>query len=535
MKKGNFYTPDEVFEKFLNWFDIKKRLAFIVAFIVGVITHINMITDLIMSQDGLWNSIQYFKPGNWEVTLGRWGIVLIQRLNNFIAIPNLTTVSCILIMSIVAVIIVDLFDLKSKLSIVISSCILVVSPSFLVTLLYVYTALSYCACMLFSCLAVWALYKLKNKRISYIASGLFFILSLSIYQSYAGLSIGLYLMVQIVKLIKRETKVKDVFISILKTGAFFLVAGIIYLVITKLVLYLFVLEMAEYKNADGFSIINILISLKNSLLYAYKDFFAFFFRDRIIYNTNYRREVFFGILFISSSLMIITHFINSKYETKKEKVYVALTCLILLLIIPLALNIIDLIMSASEVYVLTAGQMIVVIPFIFALVENIEKYSILKWAMVLSSFCIIGTYYIADNASYTALKLTYNQALNTTERIINRIEETPGFDKSYPIVLGGIVGNTNFPRTSNIYDFTIGAVVNNTTFHGTYGGQIGTWVSFVKIYFGLDIIPANEGVYFDVITSEEYKNMEEFPGENSVKIRDGIIIVKLNDDPPLPF
>ena len=535
MENKKIHTPDEVFEKFLSWFEFKKRLAFLTALIVGIITHINMITDLIMSQDGLWNSVQYFKPGNWEITLGRWGIVLMQRLNNFIAIPNLTTVSCILIMSVVAVILTDLFDLKSKISIVISSCLVVVTPSFLVTLLYVYTALSYCMCMLFSCLAIWAIYKIKNKKTSYTFSAIFFILSLSIYQSYAGLAIGLFLMIQIIKLMKKETTIKEVFLNILKTGILFLVAGIIYLIITKIILYVLVLDMAEYKNAKSFNLLSTLINFKNSVTSAYKDFMAFFFRDRIVYNTNYRRELFYLLFFISSLVMIIINFIKTPFKSKKEKVSVAITVFVLLLTIPLALNIIDLVMGESQIYVLTAGQMIAVIPFILALVENIEKYNLLKWAMVLSLLCIIGTYYIADNASYTALKLTYNQAYSVTERLINRIEETPGYKREYPIVLGGIVGNTNFPRTSNIYDFTIGNVVNNTTFHGTYGGQLGTWISFVKIFFGQDIVPVNEGVYFDVITSEEYKNMGKFPEENSIIIRDGIIIVKLNDDPPLPF
>ena len=123
MKKLNVYTPEETLDKFLNWFDFKKRLALLTAIIVGFITHINMITDIIMSQDGLWNSVQYFKPGDWELTLGRWGIVLIQRLNNFMALPNLTTICCILIMGIAAVIVVDLFDLKSKISIIIKKTI----------------------------------------------------------------------------------------------------------------------------------------------------------------------------------------------------------------------------------------------------------------------------------------------------------------------------------------------------------------------------------------------------------------------------
>ena len=46
-----------------------------------------MITETIMSQDGLWNSMDYHRAGDWETTLGRWGIEILGRATQFIAIP----------------------------------------------------------------------------------------------------------------------------------------------------------------------------------------------------------------------------------------------------------------------------------------------------------------------------------------------------------------------------------------------------------------------------------------------------------------
>lgn len=532
MKKTKMYTPDEILEKFLIWFDFKKKLAFIVSFVIGFITHISMITDYIMSQDGLWNSIQYFRPGDWEITLGRWGINLTQRLNNFIAIPNLSTISCILIMSVVAVLIVDLFELKNKTSIIITSSILVVAPSFLVTVLYIYTSLSYCMCMLFSVLAIWSIYKIANKKFAYILSCIFFVLSLSIYQSYIGLSIGLCLMVSILDIIRDKKNIKEVLLEVIKIGILIVIAGIMYFVITKIILWLLCLEFASYKDANKFSILDIIKNLRISLIKTYKDFFAFFLRDRIIANSNYRREIFYLLLFIST--FIIT--INKVFKSEKRKRLINITALLVLVMcLPVALNVIDLLFLDTEMYVLTAGQMIFIVPLCLALIECTDENKILKWVSVISLLFIIGTYYIADNTSYTALKMTYNQAFTATERLIDRIENTPDYNKSYPIIFGGIIGNNNFPRTSNIYQYTIGQIVNNTTFHGTYGGQVGTWVNYLKVFFGMDIIPAEANLYYTIVTSEEYKEMGIFPAQNSVKIRDGIIIVKLSDDPPLPF
>lgn len=145
------------------------------------------------------------------------------------------------------------------------------------------------------------------------------------------------------------------------------------------------------------------------------------------------------------------------------------------------------------------------------------------------------TYYMADNTSYAALKLTYNQAYSTTMRIMDRIENTTNYTKDTPILFGGIVGNNNYPRTSNLYSYTIGSIVNNVVFHGTYGGQLGTWQSFIRIFYGMDVTFCNENVYRAIVTGEEYKKMEIFPSPNSVKVMDGIVVVKLSEDPPLPY
>lgn len=210
-KKLKVITPEEALEKFMNWFDKRKQLAFILTLLAGIITHITIITGTIMSQDGLWNSMQYFKPGVWETTLGRWGIALVERLNNFIAIPSISTISSIIIMAITAVILVDLFDFKSKISVVFTSLILVVTPTLTVTLLYIYTSVAYCFNFLVSTLVIWFLYKFKYKKVGFILSSICFMFSLSIYQSYIGISIGLCAMMSILDLLRNSKTIKQVF------------------------------------------------------------------------------------------------------------------------------------------------------------------------------------------------------------------------------------------------------------------------------------------------------------------------------------
>lgn len=533
--KKELLSPDEVFEKFLKWFDARKRLAFSTVIIIGFIAHITMITETIMSQDGLWNSMKYASSGDWELTLGRWGIYLVEMLNNFIKIPTIATISCIFTTAITAVFLVQIFDLKSKISIIITSVALILTPTFTATVLYIYTSFAYCFNLLLGVLSIWFLYKYKNKKLGFIFSSLCIMFSFSIYQSYIGITIGLCLMLGIINLIKNNSSIKQVILETIKTVGAVLVGGILYYIVTIILLKVSGFELATYKNASSIGIFEIFLSLKTSIIQAYKDFGIFFMGDSVIYNTNYKRDILYFIFFLLFAIILFIKIFNMQAETK-IKIYKTLLAGFYMLVLPIALNIIDILVPENKIYILTASQMILMIPFVFAIMESLERKYILKYTTILCTVIIMGTYYLATHTSYAALKLTYNQAYATTIRIMDRIENTPGYNKNMKILFGGIVGNNNFPRTSNLYGFTIGEIANNVVFHGTYGGQLGTWENYLKVFLGLDVTFCEDNVYRDIVTGSIYKDeMDVFPAQNSIRIMDGIVIVKLSEDPPLPF
>lgn len=142
--KAIFSHPEDVEKSFSTWFDSNKKFAFLTALIVGVLTHITFITDMIMSPDGLWNSICYFEADNWEASLGRWGLFIANKIVNNLALPNLTGIIAIVLIAISATFIVDILKMKNKITIFIVSVAMVVSPALTGTLLYMYTSVAYC-------------------------------------------------------------------------------------------------------------------------------------------------------------------------------------------------------------------------------------------------------------------------------------------------------------------------------------------------------------------------------------------------------
>ena len=526
-----FIHPEQLDE----WFDSKKKLAFITALIVGILTHITFITEMIMSQDGLWNSMDYSVPTAWELALGRWGIFLADKVVNYLAIPNITAVVGILLTAISATLIVDLLKLKNKITIFLSAAALAVSPCLAATLLYVYTSVAYCVAMLLSVITVCLIFSKKRKALGFILAIITFTISLGVYQSYIGVTIGLTVIRLIRDLYDKEIKIRWFFIHGIMMVLVVIIGGVLYSHITNKVLENEHTNLASYKGLETISIQNTIDSLPKSIPNIYEDFRNFYLSDEILKNTNYSRQEFYKIMFIATIILELIAIISNKIWKNPFRV---LFIAIMTVILPIALNAVELLATETRAYLLTAAQLILIIPFAALICELAGNKGtfIFKWASIISIFLILFTYYLADNTSYMVLKLRYEQAYSTTIRIMDRIEQAEGYSPEKPLMFAGIINDNNrqFLPAHKLSEYTLGAMFTNPVFHGSYSGMEGTWTKYINTFMGLNVQFCNNTSYNDVVNSDAFKEMNIFPEENSVKEIYGVMVVKLSNDPVTP-
>ncbi len=533
--KAIFSHPEDFEESFSNWFDSNKKFAFLTALFVGIITHITFLTEMIMSPDGLWNSICYFEADNWEASLGRWGLFIANKIVNNLAVPNLTGIIAIFFIAISALFIVDILKLKNKLTIFIVSVAIVVSPALAGTLLYMYTSVAYCLAMILSVLTVKLIFKEKYKIFNFILAIAIFTFSLGIYQSYIGVTVGLTAIRLIRDLYDKNIKIKWFFIHGIMMCVIVIVGGLLYSHITDKVLQEMELTASEYKGMENISIENTLNLLDKSIPKIYDEFKEFYFGDSIVVNSNYSRQEFYKLMFGAGIILELILIVTSGVWKNPFRI---LFIILMNVILPIALNVVLLLTTETSTYILTSAQLLLIIPFIAVICEmSGKKFTyIFKWSAILGMFLVVFTYYLADNVSYTALKLTYNQSYATTIRIMDRIEQTEGYSPDKPIMMAGIIDHNGpqFYRSSDIYLYTLGTIFDLPVFHGTYSGMEGTWKKFFGNFLGMRINLTNEITYMDVINSDEFKEMEIFPAQNSCKEIYGTMVVKLSDTPPMP-
>ena len=533
--KNIFVHPEHIENKLSTWFDSSKKLAFLTALIVGLVTHITVITSTIMSQDGLWNSMNYSVPTDWEVALGRWGIFYVDKIFNYLAIPNLTTVIGIVLIAISALLIINLLKIKNKILVFISASALAVSPALTATFTYVYTSVAYCMAMFISVVIVCLVFKKNGKILNLIIATCLFTISLGIYQSYIGVTVGLAIIRLIRDLYDKDEKISGFFIHGIMILIVVIAGGLIYSQVTNNILESKEMNVASYKGMENISIDNTIKSLDKSIPNAYKDFEDFFFTDEIFKNTNYSRQEFFKVMFITTLILELIAIISNKIWKNPIKI---LFIILLTILLPIGLNSIDLLATDTKIYLLTGAQLILVIPFAMMICEvsGTKGTYIFKWASIISAFLAIFTYYLADNTSYMVLKLKYDQAINTTIRIMERVEEAEEYTPDKPIMIAGIIEENNklFLPTHNLEKYTLGDIFDYPIFHGSYSGMEGTWTKFINTFMGINTQFCNSPSYNDIVDSIYFKEMNVFPEENSVKMIYGVMVVKLSDDPVRP-
>lgn len=524
-------TPDSLIKKLARWLDSNKKIAFISTLIIGFITNIILLTIMIMSSDGLWNSLVHFSTG-YEITLGRWALMFFEKLRNNISMVTVTTVYSIFITAVTAVFIVDFYGLQSKISAFLTGMILGVSPCLAMTMLYSFTSDLYCWAFLLSVISAWLICRNKRGLLEGLFSAIAIMVSMALYQSYIGITVGLCISKVILNSINSIKNKKEIFkdigyrVLVVCIGLFF------YYISVKVAIYHYGLKLSDYHGVNEVSFFNIIANLGTSIPTTYKVFFGFFYGDSNINNSSFNRGILWGIFLLAITIVYLYIIVNNKENNKKEKVFSVIFNTIIFIMLPIGLNVINVMVPNTTYYPLNSEQMLLIVPLGFAILESLEleKASILKWASVLSCFIICITYYLSINASYLLIRIKYNQAYSITVRAVARLENTEGYAKDKRWIFTGVIDGEDINKISNLEKYTLNSIDTISIFHRDYYGAIATWTKLLEQYLGITPNFATIDEYKEIINTEEYKNMPMFPEKDSIREINGIMVVKFENE-----
>lgn len=510
--------PSEVFNQLKSKIKPEWKIAFLSVIIMGILIHMPIMLQDIPNHDGL-DSV-YFDQN--MITSGRWFLTIACGISSYYSLPWLIGLLSIFYLALVSVVLVEFLEIKSKLIILLCSGLLVAFPSVASTFAYVFTMDGY---MMALFLAVLAPLCVKKCRFGFLIGTVALALSMGIYQAYLPFAalLCIYGIIQLsMESIPFRNKIKSslqyLYMGILGVAGYYLMLQVLLKIQGKsLASYQGIDQMGSVASSSFFTI------LKN----IYVDFFAFTLNGKVLFS-----NIFSSVSMLLFCLLAILTIVFLVWKKKWWKnawffIIIALLCIGL----PIATNLILIISPSVNYHLLMRYQWvlyeIVLIAFIhkYGYVELKSKScrAISQWILILTAGILMFNYIVIDQIAYANLNKRYEKTYAYCIRLLDRIEQTKGYYQGIPIAMIGVVGEEAYPLTDITQDITanmIGMSGDSLLYTGNNYGL------FIQHYLGatLNILPpeAMEEMYY----SKEYEAMDSFPGEDSIRIIDGILYVK---------
>lgn len=508
-------TPTDVFQSIKKKCKRQWILAFCSTVVIGLLVHMPVMLSDIPNHDGL--ASMYFDQN--MITSGRWFLMVACGFSSYYTIPWLIGLLGLVYLGLASVALTELLEVDKGWAVVLNSGLLVSFPALASTFAYVFTLDGYMLAVLLAALAVLLT---KKYRRGFLAGAVCLAFSMGIYQAYLSFAMLLCLFA-VVMLFAGEGKAAEKLKGALRYLYMGVIGAVLYYVILRILLLLQGKELASYQGIDGMASGAAGRRMLSAAVEIYRDFAAFTLKGNVLFQ-NWISLAALAALLLASAVLTVQKARDRKWW-KNPLVFVIMVAAALLM--PAVTNVILLVSPDVTYHLLMRYQWILYLIGLVAFVSrnagNVRGGAAFQWTALAAAFVLVFFYSVTDNIGYANLQKRYEKTYAYCMRLLDRIEETPGYYQGIPIAMVGVVGEEQFPATDITLSVTSGMIGLNGEFL-LYTGE--NFRAFMEHYLGatLNILPpeAMSEMYY----SQEYMAMDSFPGEDSIRIIDGIMYIK---------
>lgn len=481
--------------------------------------------QLVNSNDGLWE-YNYYKAGKWSLSLGRWFWLYLDRLRFGISTEPLTSLITLTCFSMGIILILDLFDMKSKTG-YLAGMLFLSSTSICISLSYRYMSPTFGVAFLFSVLAAWIVIRLKNSFLSVALAGVLIALSMGLYQAYLGCTCIVLLGYFIYSLYKEDTALRDVLIQVVKAVIAGIIGGILYVAILNIHLNFFHMYLSDYNGANTYSLINTIRKLPDSIVNSYKVFFRFFNGEL------YRLNVLQGAkLNWFAFLIAVIFFVKGFFQIWPRGKFRALLYVVFILAIPAACNVVLLIATAVSMELQMTAPLSLFISILLCIESKIvSAEKLFLWVrrlnLLLLAVILYGNIYQVQ-IDQTAMQEGQTATVTMAEEITHRLDEE-GYlasDLNYCLI-GPPAYSDLFPR-SRIYQ-SANAYARFGDWYLDPACARRSWQSVFSNLCGVNLTMCSSGEYSDLGSREEVQNLPVYPQEGFITVINDIVVIKVSE------
>ena len=463
--------------------------------------------------------------------LGRWGLGVFGRLAGIlfgsmhISTPAVNGIVCVLSIALMVYIICRRLEIDNKLLIISLSGVMVCFPAVTALFGFMYTVPYY---FIGSVLGVWGAYIFYSRKnlSSILICIVFMTISVSLYQANIPINLMVLLLFMIDEVFRQDMSWKEYIILGVKNGIICAGYMIGYLIFNKVFLSIKDMGLSSYKGVDTFGVTSPLGYLMR-VVQAYKRFLNP--ADYIIEGKGISANMFplsikyYHLILILITMVMMSVLLYSLGEIKRSIMAGVLVC-----ISPLFAYFIYFMVGEPEVHgLMTYGEAFMfIIPVFVAdrllkndklgMCRSIKYMSIGVTALMI----VIGTMFARyANVCYLKASVMQSEAVCYFNTLITRIQSTDGYTADTPVIYIN-------DRKKNEESFTGNKMFDPIYLPPYQGDSIinrFSWEETMELWCGFSPVRAESD---DEVSSEEIEKMPVYPDDGSVKMVNGVVVVK---------
>ena len=499
--------------------------SLILTLLSGLIAYHILIIYGFTNPDGICEGLTYYTSGDWALAgCGRWAIRYMNEMTCNIVIPLYVVLMYGICIWLVIVLLSKLWKFADS-AIIVLSILLIVTPAIAEQLTYTYTALAYAYSCLLAVLFVYLMFRC-DWRPAILGGSLSIAIMMGLYQSYIGMVAVLVVMTLIYEIISLKNS-KLIIQKVILSTVSALVGYFIYSKILETDLAMRGLDNSGTRVAD-FSFSKIFEAFPERVNYIYFKYFVFL-RDKYMH-----RNILYWLILIVFGITLAFCIYRLLQNKKYGRILIASA---LIAVIPLASNIIGILIPYNGIEIYMQYQTILIVPFMFTCLHLVEKDKVYKSVHGISIIVVAAlawTFVLAANATYKCYELSYRHINSQMQIAIARVYDLEDYvmDET-PILIAGYPTDMTLRNSMDIYQYAENLYENPAFWPTMHGVTQNRYLYFLN-YFGIDAQQFSDEEYATIINSSEFAEMPIWPDRDSVAMIDGFAVVKFTEQPPMP-
>lgn len=506
------------------------KQAFFSAFFCGLLIHLYRLTNHLLT----WDSVYNFHSSQNSIHIGRCFLSISCLPSSYYDLQWIIGLLSLIYLSLTCVLLTEIFSLQKKSSIFLISALTVSFPSVAGTFAYMYTADGYFLAML---LAVLAVFLTLRCRRGIFPAVILLAFSYGTYQAYVSYAVLLILTWSILQLLNKALDWRRLLRHWLRFFCMGAAGTLLYLICNKL---LVILENASTSDYNGISTMSfpdgagLILAVKNCLI----DFVYFFFGplSKISFY-----QILNGCLFLLLAVLLIQMIRQNRLYQDPGSLLMLFICFAA---VPFACSMIYFLSPSVRYYMLMYAcfSFLYMLPVLVydsvpetgqnnantSSSENLLFRTDHAMKPVLSWFCILLTaltvfnFALIDNISYLYMTASNHMTYELTARMVDRIEQLDEFNTAKKLC---IIGHFDDYDTISLSLPPAMAGVRNSYMIS----EQAHFAAMMETYFGLLLENCSEEEQKEIQSSDMFQQMDCWPAKGSVMLKDGIVIIKINE------